>query len=292
MKTIGITRNNLLYRNWLLGILLAIGLLACEDNEDSPLQSEIDESDVAQISTEHEMEAAFEDLDLISVEAHDRTEDGSIGGRSHMDETDMFTRCATITHDKEAKTITIDFGDGCEGPDGKFRSGIIFIQYTQRMFVPGAELTITLENYTVNGLAIEGTKNITNVSTSFEDPVSFHKQLIGGKITWPDGSFATREVDKTFTWIRGNNPLLDELHVEGGAEGVNRRGVAYQVTILSKIIWKRACRVRGVCVPVQGLKLIERRDHPDVLLDFGDGECDTLITVTKNGSSRVIEVDC
>jgi hypothetical protein len=85
---------------------------------------------------------------------------------------------------------------------------------------------------------------------------------------------------------------MDEVHVQGEASGMNRRGVSYKVTIISTIIWKRACRLRGVCVPVQGLKLIERRDHPDVLVDFGDGECDSLVTITKNGESRVIEREC
>ena len=132
----------------------------------------------------------------------------------------------------------------------------------------------------------------TKISGSITDHVSFHKLLEGGKITWPDGTFATREVDKTFTWYRENNPLMDEVHVNGEASGMNRRGEAYKASIISTIIWKRACRLRGVCVPVQGLKLVERRDHSDVLVDFGDGECDLTVTITKNGESKVIEKEC
>ena len=292
MKLISLTPANPVRILFLLVFAFFLGLTSCEDQDENPLQSQISEEDIEDVANEEQLEAAFSDLDLISVEANDRTEDGDLGGREQMDESDMLTRCATITHDKEAKTITIDFGDGCEGPDGKFRSGIIFITYTYRMFIPGAVLTITLENYTVNGLAVEGTKTITNVSETLQDNVSFNKVLEGGKITWPDGSFATREVNKTFTWYRANNPLLDEVHVTGVASGQTRRGVVYDMEILSTIIWKRSCRVRGVCVPVQGLKLFTIQDHPDVLVDFGDGDCENEITITKSGESKLINIDC
>ena len=268
-------------------------LTACEEQQDHPLQNGIDQEDLESVSSEEELQTAYDELDLISVEVNESMEEDAIpGGRQQMDETDRFTRCASVIHDKEAMTITIDFGDGCEGPDGKVRSGIIFITYTGRLFVPGSVWTITSRGYTVNRKLLEGTKTITNVSESIHDNVSFHKLLEGGKITWPDGTYATREVDKTFTWVRADNPLLDEFHVDGVAEGVTRRGVAYKSTNISTIIWKRACRLRGICIPVQGLKLVEIREHPDILLDFGDGQCDAVITITKNGESRVIEKNC
>lgn len=277
----------------MLFFVLFVVASACEDQQDHPLQTGIGDEDVESISSEEDLQTAYDEIDLISVEANERLEDdGTLGGREQMDETDRLTRCANVTHNKEEMTITIDFGDGCEGPDGKIRSGIIFITYTGRLFIPGSVWTFELRDYHVNRRHIEGKKTITNVSGSISDHVSFHKLIEGGKVTWPDGSFATREVDKTFTWIRANNPLMDEVHVDGEASGMNRRGVSYKATIISTIIWKRACRLRGVCVPVQGLKLVERRDFPDVLLDFGDGDCDNLITITKNGESRVIEKDC
>jgi hypothetical protein len=268
-------------------------ITACEEQEEHTLQGGIDEQDIESMSSEEELQTAYDELDLISIEANENMDsDKNPGGRVQTDETDRFTRCASVTHHKEAMTITIDFGDGCEGPDGKVRSGIIYITYTGRLLIPGSVWTITSRGYTVNRKLLEGTKTITNISESIRNDVSFHKLLEGGKITWPDETFATREVDKTFTWVRGDNPLMDEFHVEGVANGLTRRGIAYESTNISTIIWKRVCRLHGVCIPVQGLKLVERRALPDILLDFGDGQCDTQVTITKNGQSRVIEKDC
>ena len=258
-------------------------LTACDSND------EVISTDISSaISTDEEVvDGYFEDTDDVVFEANDKV--AATNGRSAMDDGESLTRCAEITHDTENKTITIDFGDGCEGPGGKIRSGKIIITYTDRRYVPGAVWTYTLEGYTVNGIALEGTKTLTNVSGEEGDYLSFNKVLEGGKATWPDGTFATREVNKTFTWIRATRPVNDEFHVEGEASGITKDGVAYEVDILSTLIYKRKCRRAGVHIAVQGLKSVIKGDE-EMLIDFGDGDCDNLVTVTKNGESTVVDL--
>jgi hypothetical protein len=36
--------------------------------------------------------------------------------------------------------------------------------------------------------------------------------------------------------------------------------------------------------------LFKREGHPDMLIDYGDGTCDTLVTVTVNGVSREVDL--
>ncbi len=195
-----------------------------------------------------------------------------------------------VTRDTVAKTILIDFGTGCLGPDGKFRSGAIFVDYTKRLWIPGATLSITLQNYMVDSLAIEGTRTITNVSPNFQSNISLEKKLVGGKITWPDGTFATRDYTRTSTWVRGTHPAMDEWRVDGDANGVRKNGNTYASNVLSTLVWKRKCIRQGVGIPVEGVTLIKRGGKPDVTIDFGNGTCDHLITVTVNGNSKVVNV--
>ncbi|MFN0032895.1 MAG: hypothetical protein ACKVOR_12110, partial [Flavobacteriales bacterium] len=62
------------------------------------------------------------------------------------------------------KSITIDFGtDDCVGEDGRIRKGIIFVTYTGRYRDEGTVITVTPQNYTVNGYSVSGTKVITNM---------------------------------------------------------------------------------------------------------------------------------
>ena len=107
------------------------------------------------------------------------------GGRTVENE-DSPIRCATKTHDKENKTIIIDFGEGCEGPHGRVRSGKIIITYTDRKFVSGAVHTMTFENFYIDGKMVEGKRTRTNISEAENDNLKFRVVLENGRIIWED----------------------------------------------------------------------------------------------------------
>lgn len=264
----------------ILGIAMLVFIAACESEKIN--QQQEDGVDVATLEAEATAESDFDEIDDITSNMMGLAE-GNAGGRI-SDVNDDRCHCAEITHDKENKTITIDFGDGCKGPNGVVRSGIIFITYTGRRFVPGSQWTVTFRNYYVNRRHIEGLRTVTNISESLESNPTFHITLEGGKVTWPDGTFATRKVDKTRVWVRASNPLLDEFHILAGSAtaGENRRGVAYSTEVLEDLVYKRSCRNdRKVRRPVQGIKEITVGDRTCVI-DYGDGECDNITSVRCN----------
>jgi hypothetical protein len=261
---------------------------SCQQTAENPTQNlEATEADAI-------AQADFDEIDDISQGAMGYS-DGSIGGRTDgSDERGMDERaaCATVTHDKEAQTITIDFGEGCTGPYGHIRKGVIFITYTGRRFEPGAKWTITLRDFYIDERHIEGTRTVENVSQSLEDNPKFHITLVGGKITWADGTFATREVDRYRVWVRAANPMRDEMHILEGsvALGINKEGVDYNSTVLTDLVYKRACRTSQTArFPVSGVKEITVGDAT-IVIDFGDGECDSLADVTKDGVTTEVDL--
>ena len=264
---------------------------ACEQSPDVVIEN-ITDNEVEISLTESDVENDYEEVATMSIEAVEMNDVSSFGRDFSGMQNHILTHsgCPTITRDTVNKQLTIDFGTSCVGPDGKTRSGKIIISYTRRLYHPGASLKVELENYVVDGKQIEGTKTITNVSTSYRDDISLKTTLRDGKIIWPDSSFATRQYTRTRTWIRAAHPVNDEFHVEGMIQGTRRNGDSYSANIVSTIIYKRKCRMQGIHIPVQGLKLIKRTGHPDLLIDFGDGDCDHLITITRNGNSRVVDV--
>ncbi|MEZ4829746.1 MAG: hypothetical protein R3C61_26200 [Bacteroidia bacterium] len=284
MKTINSLFPKLNSFAFFFAIALMISLSSCKPEE---IAEQISEEETTLAITEAEAENSFEMVDEYAVEAIEITDFSSMG-RVFAEKT--IPACATVTHDSATKTITIDFGTGCVGPDGKTRYGKIITTYTKRLYIPGAKLKVELENYAVDSLSIEGTKTIENVSASFTANVSLKTTLKDGKVTWPDGTFATREFTRTRTWVREPNPINDEFHVDGMIQGTRRNGESYSANIVSTLIFKRKCRIQGINIPVQGLKLIKRTGKPDLLVDFGDGDCDHLVTLTKNGTSKVIDL--
>jgi len=85
---------------------------------------------------------------------------------------------------------------------------------------------------------------------------------------------------------------MDEIHILEGsiANGINREGLTYSSTVLADLIYKRACRGSNKArIPVQGIKevVIGERTY---LIDFGDGECDSIVTITTNGETREVDL--
>ncbi|NJN42253.1 MAG: hypothetical protein HC811_08570 [Flammeovirgaceae bacterium] len=82
----------------------------------------------------------------------------------------------------------------------------------------------------------------------------------------------------------------DQWIVTGTASGINRHGVEYSMEIIKPLVYKRRCVFElKIVLPVEGTKVFTS-EGKEVIIDFGDGECDNLVTVTVNGLSREIEV--
>ena len=145
------------------------------------------------------------------------------------------------------------------------------------------------EDFSIDDIVLTGIKTITNISVDLEDNPTFHIVLENGTATWPDGATATREADRTRTWIRKANPLADEFLLDGVTNGVNQEGVAYSTEILQTIVHKRECALSGIFIPVEGIKEITKGDNVWTV-DFGDGTCDNTVTITNDGNIETTEV--
>lgn len=246
--------------------------------------------DEASIAADIIAQADYEEVDDISSNMMEVAEGGS-GGRVTGFKDDR-CNCAEVTHDKENQIITIDFGDGCAGPNGVVRSGKIIINYDGRRFVPGSSWVVTFEEFYMNRRHIEGVRTVTNISESLEADPKFHIVLEGGKVTWPDETFATREVDRVRVWIRATNPILDEHHIlaRSTTEGINKKGVNYSTLVLEDLVYKRACRdSRRGRIPVAGVKEVVHGDRT-YTIDFGDGECDTIVIITSGDETSTVDL--
>jgi hypothetical protein len=107
----------------------------------------------------------------------------------------------------------VDFGvTGCTDLKGNIRTGKVIFTYNGRRFVTGSTVVTTVENYTINGVKLEGKRTLTNVTGSTSDAPKFNVVLENGKATLlADGTFAERESNITWSWIREANPANDYL---------------------------------------------------------------------------------
>ncbi|MFK7951351.1 MAG: hypothetical protein AB8B73_00790 [Ekhidna sp.] len=264
-------------------IIAAFVFSSCTEEND---EGSISDALLEQIDADSEaaLEANYEDIEMVAEAGL-----ASLSDEGRV-ERDTLLNCAEVDHDTENKTMIIDYGDGCTIRGGRVLSGRIIIAYNERRLEPGASRTVTLENFFVDEVQVEGTRSWTNISKTIEDNPKFNTQLVGGKLTFSDGTIATREANHTKEWLRASNPLDDESLLDGSAEGVNRENITYQVEILETLVYKRTCRAEKVFVPVSGIKQITKGEDI-AIINYGEGECDNEVTITLNGETftKIIE---
>jgi hypothetical protein len=189
--------------------------------------------------------------------------------------------CATVTVSPGAfpKTITLDFGTGCTNPNSNIeRSGIVHIVLSDSFRLTGSTAIMTFDNYYVNGYKKEGTITWTNTSTATVR--SWSRQVVNGKITAPDGRFWFHNGLKQITQVAGNNTpriLLDDaFSITGSSVITNSLGDTRTATIETPLHKRVDCdHVDEGSIRFQG-------PNHFATLDFGNGTCDAIATISIN----------
>lgn len=198
-----------------------------------------------------------------------------------------FGSCASILRDSINHTVTIDFGTGCTGQDGRTRSGQILITYSGRYFDPGATWTVVFSDYHVDGRLIEGSRSVTNNGFNAAGNMVWNIDAQNMRVTLPDGRWKTWNSQRTREMIDGfgdSTCVNDVYRVNGTATGSNDRGDTFEAT-LTDLVREHDCRWI-----TSGTISVSSSNRPDRSLDFGSGACDDEATVTANGQSRIVHL--
>jgi len=288
MKTLNIDRtmHALAGKKIILGLSMALMLMVSCTNDDATPDFSAEDTESA--SSDAVEDTYFEDADDMMTDALEEEDAALSGGKVATDER---VACASRERlgTKEAGSFRVDFGEGCTDPRGNTRKGVIVVEHSGRWNEPGSILNISYENYSINGISIEGNRKVTVLSVA-DSTTTYDVVLTGGKVTWPDGKVAIREVNHKRERERHLNNLLDRLIIYGTAQGTFRNGRGYSIEILERLIYRRACLAEGVIIPTSGVKLIKHGDR-ELTVDYGDGTCDNMVTLTnKNGRTVRYEV--
>jgi hypothetical protein len=181
--------------------------------------------------------------------------------------------------------VTLDFGTGCVGKDGRTRKGKIITVYTGHILVPGSVAETTFDGYSVNDIKVEGTHRVEN--KSLPGAFTFETKVINGKLTAVNGDFVnwnrTRTIAQVEGWATPLNPADDAFSIVGSGSGTVQKGnktATWTSSNIEPLIKRFDCHWI-----VKGKQAIQRNDGPQGILDFGNGDCDNKATITVNGVS-------
>jgi hypothetical protein len=173
------------------------------------------------------------------------------------------------------KTINIDFGT-----NGITRRGKITVLLTDSVRRAGSKATMNFINYSVNGFKKEGIITWTNTSTAITR--SWQRKVEHGKITAPDGKYWFHNGNKQLIQLTGwNTPinLLDDLFLITGNHSItNAAGKSRTCTVTEGLQKQTGCDNIGT-----GKLKVEGPNH-FAIIDFGNGSCDKIATISIDGN--------
>lgn len=201
-----------------------------------------------------------------------------------VDGTTGILSCATVTVTPISgfpKNILIDFGTaGCTSPNGVTRKGKIIVTLTDSLRKSGSVATMNFDNYFVGIYKKEGTITWTNTSTAAQK--SWNRTCVNGKITnTTNSNFWQHSGTQNIVQTSGSaTPLIlldDVFSITGNRTVTNAAGKTRVGTVLT------ALQKKTICDNIdKGTYRIEGPNH-FAIIDFGDGTCDNLATISIDG---------
>lgn len=259
-------------------VLLAIGFATTSCSNEADGDTSANEIDLKTAESEAE-------IDNISDETSSIIEDAFLTEETIEPKSNATYRylpdCVTITAtiQQNLKNVTIDFGDGCELRNGNTVKGIITIQYEIDASALTKTITYAYDDFYFNDNLVEGGGSIFREwLNSNGNPQS--TKTFDIKVTWPSGEYASKTGTRIKEWVEGSNTLVwgDNVFLITG----NWSFTKFDGTVLAVEV-KEALRREWSCrFFVSGLVQISKNDNI-ADLDYGDGECDDLATVSING---------
>jgi hypothetical protein len=274
-----------------LVVLLSIALFACNKGELATFSSE-DEAIVSNdAAAEAVVQSTDDEVDLFSSSNESiilagsslKSTDGPFMGRYRFGKAPLIT--IETTNGGFPKTITLDYGTGTELLNGTTIKGKIVIVISASPRTNGATRVATFNNFYADSLNIAGTRTMTFSVSSNGAIVNNIVGLI--TLTFPDGTTIQRTTEKTRTFAEGfatpGDYSDDVFHITGFTNSVSSEGYNFSSTIVEPLVRLGTCRYI-----VKGTVSMSKNDKIIGELNYGDGACDDIATITKNGESRQI----
>jgi hypothetical protein len=288
--TIKMKTKNLISMMMLTAATISLSFMAsCRKDDSTKITSDTDDEATTYADRFQEAEGVSSDVDVMSDEA---IETGSVSFRNgSASQNNYLLSCATITNDSATQTTTIDFGTGCTGPHGHTRSGQIIIHHNGlNYFDVGYQRIVTFNNYYIDSKHVEGTRTITNIGLNPAGHYNWTIVADSMRITKPNGNYHQWNSARNREMIAGDTVLFDPAgivySITGSLSGVNSNGVTCTASITSALIKPGSCFFRIV----SGIIVITPSNRPQLTIDYGNGNCDDIATVTRNGVSHIIHI--
>lgn len=176
------------------------------------------------------------------------------------------------------KTIKLNYGEETVLVNGRVLSGVITIEISAPFNTVGATHSVTFIGFGVDSVSISGTKVRTLVNNTDGRKVNIVRDLV---LTLPDGTIINNAAEITRNWTEGiSTPYIysdNVFEITGFSSFTDSEGNVYSKSIIEKLVKKGDCRFI-----VSGLVELSYNTKMFASIDYGDGSCNNLATMTTS----------
>ncbi len=275
----------------------SIFLSSCtNDSDNDTTKNDTPTTEVATSEQYEQIKSANREIHKV-IERFFNTESG-IFGISKLERSIVDCPTFATENDGTNMTITIDYGDGCQTPDGNETSGRIIMIFN---IEPNGDkhdttdISYTVENIVYDNITINGNARRSFVYNA-ETGNATYDATSSFKFEWEDGMTGTSESNRVKEIFReetqglpGQDPFGYGFDFYSLTTGNSSTQFSNDDTYSSEIT--TPLRYESICgYIVSGIQsTIENREI--ITLDFGDGRCDNIATETdSDGNETTIEL--
>jgi hypothetical protein len=268
-----------------LGLLLSLFIFSCS-KDDSNASSQSLNSDEAKISAN--IDAISDDISQVVDDQFNAQ--ANAAGRSTTLPESILPPCATVTVviANNTWTRTVTFATGCTLPNGNVVSGTIIVSGSTDFNQQSHTISYSFVDFYHNGILVQGNRTVIRTLQSTATLAAVHPVAtmnIDLTVTYPNANVYHRVGTRVRELVEGfETPMiwLDNIFSISGSWTTTFPNGTQSATITTPLIAKASCpRI------VSGVIQIVRNNNTGTI-DYGDGTCDNLATVTINGVTTVI----
>lgn len=246
-----------------------------------------------EIVTNSKIDASIEDV--TNIAEYQFTAQQNINNKPDGTIKNFLPSCATVTTvlTNNTWTNTVDFGtEGCTLENGNSIKGKMVISFSNDFSSSTQTISYTFEGFYHNGRKLQGSKSIvrTRKATNLQSEV--HPVLTAAvdmTITFDDGKVYTRKgtlIKETIagydTWFNWEDNVTV---VTGSGTTTFPNGDTFSTEITTPLEFNATCKQPFA---LKGILSITKNEAI-ALVDYGNGDCNTLVNVTKDGVT--VEID-
>ncbi|RXM47905.1 hypothetical protein [Flavobacterium sp. YO12] len=277
-----------------IGTLVALSFFISCNSDEKTNDGSSDAITNTEIVTNSKIDASIEDVTAIAEDQF--TAQQNLTAKPSGPVKNFLPSCATITTalTNNTWTITVDFGvEGCTLENGNTVKGKMVISFSNDFSASTQTISYTFDGFYHNGKKLQGSKSIVRSVKSTDLLAEAHPvstAAIDMTITFDDGSVYTRKgtlVKEMTAGYKTWSDWEDNVYVVTGSGTTTfPNGDTFSAEITTPLEFKASCKTP---FPVKGIVSITKNDAK-AIIDYGNGDCDTLAKVTKDGVTEEIDL--